>query len=278
MKINIHFFIMFILSCVAFISDIIIYIFEVKYLVAITISFIIINIILIYYIKNKKVKITLDFEKSDIFLFVAMFFITIFSGIVYPDFVYDTISYHEYLQKTPFMDKVNFDFFPGRIYCMFLFPLGDRMFYIIRYFFGYRFGAILSFYSTIVIFYQIKNILKILTNNSKISSIISYGIFLLVSFSINVGTYYIDTICVVFTVQILHVILANKDIFENKVKLYIIALLCGISIGIKITQIFFIIPIIVYMILKNRKSIKKITILNIIIFIALMCYYQYISI
>ena len=266
MKINIYFFIMFILACVAFIGDIIIYILKAKYLVAIMLSFIIISIIFALAIKNKKIKIVFDFEKSDLFLFIAMFFITIFSGIVYPDFVYDTISYHEYLQKNPFMDKVNFDFFPGRIYCMFLFPLGDRMFYIIRYFCGYRFGAILSFFSTIVMFYQIKNILKILTNNSKISSIISYGIYFLVAFSINVGTYYIDMIGLPFLLQIIYMALENEDIMENKIKLYMVGILSGIAIGIKITQAFFVMPIIIYIIFKNRKYIKKISKWNVIIF------------
>lgn len=269
MKVNIYFFIVFILSCIAFVGDIIIYIFNLKYLLALILSTIFVGLIFLIFLKCKKIFITVDFEKSDILLFIAMFFITIISGIVYPDYVYDTISYHEYLQKNPFIDKVNFDFFPGRIYCMFLFPLGDRMFYIIRYFFGYRFGAILSFFSAIVIFYQVKKILKLLTDNSKISSIISYGIFGIIAYSINIGTYYIDPICVLFTNQILLLILENDDIFEKKFKLYIIALLSGISIGIKITQVFFIVPLIIYMIYTNRKSIKKLKILDIILCIIL---------
>ena len=185
MKINIYFCIVFIISMIAFITDIILYIIGGKYLISLIISALIVINIFVYWIKKQKIEITIDFEKTDVFLFIGMFFITIFSGIVYPDFVYDTISYHEYLQKNPFMDKVNYDFFPGRIYCMGLFPVGDRMYYIIRYFFGYRFGATLSFFSTIVIFYQVKNILKILTNNSKMSSIITYGIFLSLNKDIN---------------------------------------------------------------------------------------------
>ena len=134
MKINLYFFIMFIIACIAFIVDIIIYIFKLNYLFGLILATIIVGGSSFAFLKKKKIEITLDFEKTDILLFVAWIAITIMSGVVYPDYVYDTISYHEYLQKNPFMDKVNFDFFPGRIYCMFLFPLGDRMFYIIRYF------------------------------------------------------------------------------------------------------------------------------------------------
>ena len=264
MKINIYFCIVFIMAMIAFITDIILYIIGGKYLMSLIISALIVINIFVYWIKKQKIEITIDFEKTDVFLFIGMFFITIFSGIVYPDFVYDTISYHEYLQKNPFMDKVNYDFFPGRIYCMGLFPVGDRMYYIIRYFFGYRFGATLSFFSTIVIFYQVKNILKILTNNSKMSSIITYGIFLLMSYSIYVGTYYIDNICVLFTLQILYIILSNNDLFQCKSKLRLIALISGIAIGIKITQIFFIVPLLIYMLIKNIKDIKNVNLLDII--------------
>lgn len=58
-------------------------------------------------------------------------------------------------------------------------------------------------------------------------------------------------------------ILEDTDIFENKLKLYMIALYSGIAIGIKITQIFFIIPLLLYMLYLNRKSFSKLKIWNI---------------
>ena len=80
-----------------------------------------------------------------------------------------------------------------------------------------------------------------------------YGIYFLVAFSINVGTYYIDRIGLPFWLQIIYMALENEDIMENKIKLYMVGILSGIAIGIKITQAFFVMPIIIYIIFKNRK-------------------------
>ena len=266
MILNLYFLIVLLIASIAFIGDIIIYLLNLSYGISIIISTILVFIILYFSIKNKKLKVTLDFEKTDIYLFIVMFFVSIITGIVYPDYTYDTISYHSYLQENPFIDKVNFDFFPGRIFCMFLFPLGDRMYYIIRVLFGYRFGAMLSFFSPIVLFYQTKKILKILTNKSKICSMASYFIFLITSYSIFIGTYYIDCLCIIFTLQILVSIYENNDIFKNKYKLYFLGLISGIAIAIKITQIFFIIPLYLFLIYKNRKDLKEIHFKNIVVF------------
>lgn len=269
MKINIHFLIIFIISCLAFVGDIIIYAFNLKYALALIITTIFVGAIFFLLIKKKKIIVTSDFEKIDLILCVAMFFVTIISGIVYPDFVYDTLSYHEYLQKDPFVDKVNFDFFPGRIFCVCLFPLGDRMYYILRALFGYRFAAILSFYTVIVLYYQVKKILKILTNNNRYSSIFAYACLCIISFLEYIGTYYIDAICLVFTVQVLLMILESKEVFEDRLRLYIIAIVCGISIGIKITQFFFIIPLLLFMLYLNIKNFKKIKIIDLVVCIIL---------
>ena len=156
MILNLYFLIVLVIASVAFIGDIIIYSLNISYEISIIISTILVFMVLYCSIKNRILKVTLDFEKTDIYLFIVMFFVSIITGIVYPDYTYVTVSYHSFLQEHPFIVKVNFDFFPGRIYCMFLFPLGNRMYYIIRFLFGYRFGTILSFFSPIVLFYQIK--------------------------------------------------------------------------------------------------------------------------
>ena len=147
MTINFCFFIIFILAEIACINDYIIYIFGIGYVVSLIITSLLTIILNAILIKRKKILISFDFEKEDIFLFVAMLFVTLLTGIVYPEYTYDSISYHIYLQKYFPIDKVNFDFFPTRIYCLCLFPLGDRIYYIFRFLFGLRFGTIVSFFS-----------------------------------------------------------------------------------------------------------------------------------
>lgn len=265
MKFNINFFILLFIAFTACINDLIIYFVGIQYGTSIFISILLSILVSVFLIRKKKIEITLDFNKYDIYIFLIMVFVTLITGIVYPDYTYDVIAYHAYLQKNPFLDKINFDFFPGRIYCVFLFALGDRMFYIFRYFLGYRAGTILSFYLPIVLFYQTKILLKHFGSTDKKSSILSYFIFIVIEFSSNVGNYYIDNIPVIFLFQALIMILTTKNIITEKTNLYTFILLLGIATGIKITSIFFVVPIMIYMLYKNKDDIKNIKIYDLII-------------
>lgn len=270
MKINIHFYIYLLFACCAFINDIIIYFFNISYNVSILISLSILLIFNIIFIKNKKILIELNWNKLDIFVFIFFIVFTLTRGIVYPEYTYDSVSYHIYLQEYFPIDKVNFDFFAPRVYCGFLFPLGDRMYFIIRNFCGLRFGTFLSFYTIIVIYYQTKEILNILTNNSKRVPLYSYLIFLTMTFIRNVGTYYIDNMALIFLLEIFYIIISNKNLFKNKIALYSIMLISGISIGIKITSVCFIIVMFVYILYRNIKNIKDLQVKDIIISIILL--------
>ena len=265
MRLNIHFLLVLLVGCIAFIGDILIYCLKLNYVASLIIATSVIVLLLTFLISKRKIKISFDFEKTDIFLFVALIFVTIITGIVYPDYIYDVVSYHAYLQKHPFIDKVNFDFFPGRIYCVCLFPLGDRIFYIFRYIFGYRFGTILSFYLPIVLFYQVKRFLNVLNKDTKRSSIWAYGIFLVIIFSTNVGTYYIDNLLICFILEAVITIFSYEKILNNRMILYYISLLFGIAVGIKVTSVFFIIPLVVYLLIVERKNIKSINILDVFV-------------
>lgn len=264
MKFNISFFILLFIAFTACINDIIIYFTGIGYGISIFISLALATIISIFLIKNKKIKVSIDINKYDIYLFLAMIFVTLITGIVFPDYVYDVLAYHTYLQENPFTDKVNFDFFPGRIYCIFLFALGDRMFYIFRYFLGYRAGAILSFCLPIVLYYQTKQILKHFGSTDKKASILSYFIFLVLEFSCNIGNYYIDNLPVLFLLQAIIIILTNEDLI-NKKNIFIYFFILGVSVGIKITSVFFAIPIMIYMLYKNKQYLKDIKVYDLLI-------------
>lgn len=231
----------------------------------IIISLLVIALTCIFLIRKKKFKITIDFNKCDIFLFITMLFVTLITGIVYPDYIYDVTSYHSYLQQTPFIDKINFDFFPGRIYCIFLFALGDRMYYIFRYFLGYRAGTLLSFFLPIVLFYQTKKLLKHFGHSDTKATLLSYFIFLVIDFSSNIGNYYIDNLALIVLFEGLIIIITEENLFKEKFNIYVLALIFGIAVGIKVTTVFFIIPMLIYMLIKNRKDFKLIKIYDFVI-------------
>ena len=160
MKINFHFFVVLFIAIVAILCDLLIYITKIDYGIALCLSAFICTIVTILFFKKKSIKITFDYEKKDIFMFIAFILLIIVQSFLKPDFPYDVKSYHIYLQENAFADKLNFDFFPGRIFCVFLFPLGDRMHYIFRYLLGYRLGTVFSSYILVVIYYQVKRILE----------------------------------------------------------------------------------------------------------------------
>ena len=131
MKINIHFLMILILATIVFLSDSFIYIAKINYWLAISISSII-TIGLFCFVKKKtNINVKSDFSWFDLLFFVLVF-LRLISIILMPDESYDVCSYHIYLQENPFIDKINFDFFPGRTINSFLYPLGDRMFYLFR--------------------------------------------------------------------------------------------------------------------------------------------------
>ena len=267
MRINSFFMVVFMLALIASINDILIFCFGINYICSLIISALLSIIVLVLLIRKKKIVVSSDFEKSDILLFIAVFFFTLISGVVFPEYVYDTVSYHLYLQKYFPIDKVNFDFFPTRIYCICLFPLADRMYYIVRFLFGLRLGTLLSFFSPIVLYYQTKKILKKCTNDSKLIKVFSYGIFGITTYSRYIGTYYIDNIMVLFLLELIIMVLYyEKELLKDKLYTTIFALISGFSIAMKITAIFYLIPIYLYLLFVNKREIKFGSLLILFIF------------
>lgn len=254
MKINIHFWIFLNISIIASLCDIIGYTTKIPYEICVILSLILLGIINLILIKRKLIKIQSDFEFLDI-TFYFMIFLMMLLRLPIPDFSYDVSNYHIYLQENTYIDKINFDFFAGKTVNGFLFPLGDKMHYLFRHFLGYRLGTILSYYVIIVLFYQTKNILKLVCGDKKIIPIISILCFSSYIIRQWTGTYYIDNFCIVLILEIVHQMLIDKKCFENKKTIYLIALISGIATAIKITNIILILPIIICFMIKRRKQL-----------------------
>ena len=271
MKTNLSFLIILFVAVVTFINDIIIYFFKLDYLLSLIISTVAVMGLLIFLLKKKKIEIENYFCKWDL-IFLGLYLVFTVIKIVMPDYNYDTISYHYYNQKYPFIDKLNFDFLVagGRV-SDWVYPLGDRMNYIFRYLLGMRLGAILNYFSIVIIFYQIKKFLKKLSPNIKPAIQIicaSFPISIPIIFRI-VGTYYIDIYSAIFLLEIFYIGIMEKEIFNKKGMLYYWFLLAGIAVGIKISNLVLIIPVGINIIINNYKLFKNLKIRNYIISIVL---------
>lgn len=253
-------------------ADLFIYLFKTSYLFTIIVSGILALTVIIILIKLKKIRIDINFHFIDI-VFICFTSVLCILSIVYPDSFWDTRSYHIYISENPFADKINFDFFPGRTLNSFLFPLADRMNYIFRYFLGYRMGTILGYYLLIVMYYQLKKIIKGFVKDKVSSSAIGIlAILPIISYSVleQTGTYYIDNFSLVFLIEIIYTIFFEKDILKNRFKVYYISLIIGIIVGVKVSNAALLIPMFVYFMIKNIRDFKYLKFYDYIIAIILV--------
>lgn len=267
MSLNLHMYIFIIIASIAILNDNIIYFSNLNYEISLLVSSILLIIFNIFLIKKKIIEIKTDFNKWDLIAIIP-YCIIYFIIILHIDDFIDTISYHLYNQKNPFIDRINFDLLPSST---FFFPLGDRMNYIFVRFFGYRLGNLLYLYSAIIIYYQIKRFLtNIIPDISNKMKIICSGI-ILYTFSVNlcIGEYSIDLFSSVILLELLYIAIENINVLENRKYLYLISFLAGISIGIKISNIVFATIIFAYIILKSYKNLKDIKLYDILICIIL---------
>lgn len=144
------------------------------------------------------------------------------------------------------------------------------MHYLMRSILGYRLGTILSYYSQIILYYQTKKLIKILTKSeSKLVPIIANMSFLVYIMYVMVGTYYIDIFSTIFIMEIICLSFEHKNFFENKGSLYLSFLYTGLATGIKVPNVIPITVVYVFILIKNIKNLKYIKWYDIGICIAL---------
>lgn len=272
LNLNIHMLIFLIIACIAFINDIFIYIFKIDYELSICISAFLIILSFTFFIKKKKILIENDFNKLDLLIFVFYLILFLVFLLRIDDFI-DSVSYHLYCQKNTFIDKINFDFLPNSV---FFFPLGDRIYYIFTKLLGYRFGTILSLYTIVILYYQLKRLFKCIFINITNKRAIFWSSLICLSISVNmvIFQYFIDNFSLIILLEIFYVLVKDINVFENKNYLYFITLLAGISVGVKITNIVLAFILIMFILINNiklngLKEIKKIKIYDYILLIIL---------
>ncbi len=203
---------------------------------------------------------SIKLNKVDILCIAFLLFLTAVT-LPFPDSAYDTINYHIFLQYPSFNTSLDNSFFPGGI-STFFFPLADRMFYVFYTIFGYRAGTILNTLIIILLYFQIKNLLIIYFDRKGISikkNILNITSLLIISTEFilaNLTIYYTDLFAIPFTIELFRIIVFKDNYEYNNKKTYYIAFLSGIAIALKLTNIIFVGPLILYYIYKNWRHIK----------------------
>lgn len=246
-------------------NDYLVFTLKIEGLVSYCVSFIFTIALVIFLRRYFKIKID-NFNKIDIMLIV--FLLCIFGlRIAIPDSAFDTLNYHVYLQKNAFSDNVNYNFFPARWINTFSFPLSDRLHNFFRIIFGYRLGMFFNGFCAIVIYYQIKRLLKMLIKNNNLVCILSIIIILTEQIMSNMITYYVDIFNIPIILEIILIILERQNINNNSQNFYVL-FLAGILVALKVSNAFFLIPLAIIYIIRYKKSINYKTFLfGFIIFI-----------
>ena len=219
----------------------------------------------------KKVKISVDsFNKEDIIFVIFVGFIY-FVKIVFPDKAFDTLNYHLFVQERFFANNTTFNFFPGRWINTFSYPMADRMHYFFRLILGYRLGIFFNSFILLTIFYQSKRLIKIFIKDINPLLNVIFSTFVICTEMIlqNAITYYVDLFAIPFIMEILIIIFEDK-LDANK---HLWVLFCaGITLTIKISNAFLLIPLAFYYIIKARKTINVKTVIGGIIIVALIIF------
>jgi hypothetical protein len=212
-----------------------------------------------------------EIHKFDWFFLLVIFSVTMIR-LPIPENSWDSIHYHLFLQDFQFENNVLKNYFPAYFHT-FTFPLGDRLFFVFRTLLGYRAGTILNTLITILIFFQIKEILILVfefnfqKNYQKF--VLSFAAFFVISSEYllgNIGNYMIDILMIPFLLELFKIAFGSKKL--SKTNFVLGSLYFGLSVSIKLTSLLFGFLLMLIVIIKNLKiSNLRLLLLTIFLFI-----------
>ena len=181
--------------------------------------------------------------------------------IVFPDVSYDVSNYHIYYQEAIDRDIFHYDFFPIRAFNAHYFILGDRMFYPFRALLGYRLGTILNTIVMVIVYLQVSDLVSCVFENSgkqygkAIVPVAAIAVLFTENVLWNNDMYLVDFLPVPFLMEMVRVVFFQPG-DRKKYEAVYLCLLAGLCIAIKISNAYFIIPMAIYYLIKNRKNIR----------------------
>lgn len=226
-------------------------------------SFFIVSVIV--YLLNRVVKLKFDkFQKYDL-IFIGFIIFIYIQRLAIPEKAFDTLNYHLYMQERPFADNISFNFFPARWINSYTFPLADRMHYFFRFLLGYRLGNILNIFILVILYYQSKRFLEIFLKKENNSLIPILAIIVITTEQIltNSMNYYVDLIAIPFILEIILIIMEKKFNHANH---YMVLLMAGIIVAMKVSNALILIPLAIVYIMYSYQTLNiKIILVGIIL-------------
>lgn len=222
--------------------------------------------LLVLWINRKKVEIspvTLNYQKLIGIFIIAVFGFTM---AVYPDQSFDTFNYHLIAQNPHFENYFTDDYGYGN-FQVWGFRLPDRLFYYFRWLLGYRLGTLLNPIVLIISFIQLYELLDIIFKKSEIDkekfiyrvvcnrTIWALAILLPLDAMFMCGTYYVDIIALPIALEVLCLLL-DYDKKQSTMDVGYFAILNGIWIGLKLTNIIYVIPCVLIYLFFHIKQLK----------------------
>lgn len=291
-KSNIFLFVYLVYAVMICLNDYLIYCFKWNYSFSFIISGVLVVLIMIIYLMKNKVEWQrISFNIYDVIIVLIIMLLCTIRAIM-PDTSYDTRNYHLYYQKFFDRDFINYDFFPMRAFNAQTFgAIGDRLYYGFRYFLGFRMGTLLNTLVVILIYFQLKQIFYMIweefghnckSNWSKI--LISIGTFICLmteTIYVNLSTYMVDFLAIPFLLEIFRVILCNEENSEDMNVAHTagyLCIMCGFSMGIKLTNLLVIFPLALFFLVKHKNVINiKMVFYSCLALLYPLCLYLFIS-
>ncbi len=188
---------------------------------------------------------------------------------VYPDTAFDTYNYHLIAQNPQFENYFVEDFGYGN-FQVWGFRLCDRMFYYFRLLLGFRLGTMLNAVSLAISFEQVYLLLdffdkrnshqiekhNIITNVLCNKMLWSFAIIFSLDAVMMLGTYYVDVITMPIGINVLRRIIETADEEISSKDIYSFALLCGLWIGGKLTNVIYVFPCVLAFIILHVKKFR----------------------
>lgn len=173
---------------------------------------------------------------------------------VLPDMSADVVAYHLYLQIPGFRDVFHYNYAPGGFQTLF-FPLADRMFYWFRFVFGYRLGTVLNYLIVCLAIGQVRRIYIKFHIKAWIASLLAFGSVMVFHLMlIYCGTYMVDLVAVPLLLEMLY-----RSCFSEKEdnRYWWLIFLGAFSLALKLTNIIYVLPILVVYMLSSSMCAPK---------------------
>lgn len=228
---------------------------------------VVIGIIMLW--RGVKNRIVIVKKKRSFITYIFLLLIAVF-GIIkscYPDVAYDTGNYHILSQHREFINWFEKGYGAGN-FQVWGFRLGDRLFTLFRHILGYRYGTLLNTLVIMLAYIQITDLLfeylDLLKYEKKgirfiAPSILGIATIFVHDVVMEVGTYYVDILSVPLSVELIKKVCIEEQQERNVFEHGYVALLLGIIFTLKLTNIIYILPLLVIYICLNFRKIKKVS-------------------